>query len=255
VVAGSTVSASHQFAVYGENSVVNSAQDVFSSTQVTAGVAGAVNGAGSGVNTGGFFYAYNSSLANYGVIGRAFPSAGVGVGVIGYVDGNVSPTTRIGVLASFADISSTAANVVGATSSALIADNGNYAVNIFTARDGGPSGTTVFTIADGGATTVNAALSVNGNTTLGDAGGDTVTITANTVTLADSTNLVLNTTTGTKIGTGTTQKLGFYNATPVVQGASVADATGGATVDSECRTAVNALISRIEATGLIATTP
>ena len=30
-------------------------------------------------------------------------------------------------------------------------------------------------------------------------------------------NLVLSTTTGTKIGTGTTQKLGFWNATPVVQ--------------------------------------
>jgi len=30
-------------------------------------------------------------------------------------------------------------------------------------------------------------------------------------------NLVTDTTTGTKIGTGTTQKLGFYNATPIVQ--------------------------------------
>ena len=30
-------------------------------------------------------------------------------------------------------------------------------------------------------------------------------------------NLILGTTTGTKIGTATSQKLGFYNATPVVQ--------------------------------------
>jgi hypothetical protein len=30
-------------------------------------------------------------------------------------------------------------------------------------------------------------------------------------------NIALGTTTGTKIGTATTQKLGFYNATPVVQ--------------------------------------
>lgn len=44
-----------------------------------------------------------------------------------------------------------------------------------------------------------------------------------------------------------------YNATPMVQGASVADATGGAIIDAEARTAINALISRIEATGLIAT--
>lgn len=37
------------------------------------------------------------------------------------------------------------------------------------------------------------------------------------ITIADATNIVLNTTTGTKIGTATTQKLGFYNATPIVQ--------------------------------------
>lgn len=72
-------------------------------------------------------------------------------------------------------------------------------------------------------------------------------------TIADSNNIVLNTTTGTKIGTATTQKLGFYNAAPVVQGASVADATGGVVIDIEARAAINALISRIEATGLIAT--
>jgi hypothetical protein len=37
------------------------------------------------------------------------------------------------------------------------------------------------------------------------------------LTIADNTNIVLNTTTGTKIGTSTSQKLGFFNATPVVQ--------------------------------------
>lgn len=73
------------------------------------------------------------------------------------------------------------------------------------------------------------------------------------VTLADAGNIVVGSSTGTKIGTATSQKLGFYNATPVVQGASVADATGGAIIDAEARTAINALISRIEALGLIAT--
>lgn len=37
------------------------------------------------------------------------------------------------------------------------------------------------------------------------------------ITMADATNIVINTTTGTKIGTGTTQKIGFFNATPIVQ--------------------------------------
>jgi hypothetical protein len=37
------------------------------------------------------------------------------------------------------------------------------------------------------------------------------------VTIADGKNLILNTTNGTKIGTAANQKLGFFNATPVVQ--------------------------------------
>jgi hypothetical protein len=73
------------------------------------------------------------------------------------------------------------------------------------------------------------------------------------LTFADAIDIAFNATTGTKIGTATTQKLGFYGATPIVQGASVADATGGAVIDAEARTAINALISRIEALGLIAT--
>jgi hypothetical protein len=74
-----------------------------------------------------------------------------------------------------------------------------------------------------------------------------------TLTMSDGVNIALGTTTGTKIGTATSQKIGFYNATPVVQGAPVADATGGTTIDAEARAAINALISRIEAVGLIAT--
>lgn len=45
-------------------------------------------------------------------------------------------------------------------------------------------------------------------------------------TLADAANLVVGTTTGTKIATATTQKLGFYNATPVVQQATTGTTTG-----------------------------
>jgi hypothetical protein len=46
------------------------------------------------------------------------------------------------------------------------------------------------------------------------------------VTIADATNIILNTTTGTKIGTATGQKLGFYNATPVIQQATTGTTTG-----------------------------
>lgn len=52
------------------------------------------------------------------------------------------------------------------------------------------------------------------------------------VTISDAKNIVLNTTTGTKIGTATSQKLGFWNVTPIIQPASAnqaAVATTGAT--------------------------
>jgi hypothetical protein len=62
-------------------------------------------------------------------------------------------------------------------------------------------------------------------------------------------NIVTDTTTGTKIGTGTTQKLGFFNATPVVQPTAVADATDAASVITQ----LNALLSRMRTLGLIAT--
>jgi hypothetical protein len=44
-----------------------------------------------------------------------------------------------------------------------------------------------------------------------------------TKTLADAANIAVGTGTGTKIGTATTQKLGFFDATPVAQAASTAD--------------------------------
>jgi hypothetical protein len=72
------------------------------------------------------------------------------------------------------------------------------------------------------------------------------------VTLWDAANLAVGTTTGTKIGTATNQKLSVYNATPVVQGAAVADATGGSVIDVEGRAALNALLARIRAFGIIA---
>jgi hypothetical protein len=72
---------------------------------------------------------------------------------------------------------------------------------------------------------------------------------SNRFTLADTVNIEFNTTTGTKIGTGTTQKLGFWNATPIVQPAAVADATDAASVITQ----LNDLLSKLRTLGLIAT--
>jgi hypothetical protein len=59
----------------------------------------------------------------------------------------------------------------------------------------------------------------------------------------------LTTATGTKIGTATTQKLGFFNATPVVQQAAIADATDAATAITQ----LNDLLAAMRTLGLIAT--
>jgi hypothetical protein len=67
--------------------------------------------------------------------------------------------------------------------------------------------------------------------------------------LADAGNITVGTTTGTKIGTATTQKLGFYNATPVVQPAAVANATDAATVITQ----LNDLLAKLRTLGIIAT--
>jgi hypothetical protein len=60
------------------------------------------------------------------------------------------------------------------------------------------------------------------------AGTGTVKVNSN-LEITDAKDIVLATGTGTKIGTATTQKLGFYNATPVVQPAAVTDITTTAT--------------------------
>ena len=52
-------------------------------------------------------------------------------------------------------------------------------------------------------------------------------VTVGGLVMADATNIVLNTTTGTKIGTAITQKLGFFNVTPIVQPTVATDATVG----------------------------
>ena len=85
-----------------------------------------------------------------------------------------------------------------------------------------PDATDELVISDGG---VTKKISVTNLTaaTLGLAG---------TKTVFDGANIAFGTTTGTKLGTATTQKIGFYNATPAVQPAAVANLTVTATTGS-----------------------
>jgi hypothetical protein len=70
-----------------------------------------------------------------------------------------------------------------------------------------------------------------------------------TFTIGDANDIAVGTGTGTKIGTATNQKLGFFNKAPVVQPTAVADATDAATVITQ----LNALLARMRDLGLIAT--
>ena len=115
-------------------------------------------------------------------------------------------------------------------------------ISQLTALAATPDATDELVISDGGVTKkitvsnlMDAALNLTG-----------------TKTVFDGANLALGTTTGTKIGTATTQKIGFFNATPVDQPAAVADPAGGGTIDAEARTAINAIIDRLQELGLIA---
>ena len=81
-------------------------------------------------------------------------------------------------------------------------------------------------------------ITINGNVTI-----------FGLVSLPDSSNVQFGTGTGTKIGTATTQKIGFYNAAPVVQPAAVADATDAASAITQ----LNLLLGSIRTLGLIAT--
>ena len=57
---------------------------------------------------------------------------------------------------------------------------------------------------------------------------------------------------GLRIGSAITSLLGFYGVTPVDQPATVADPTGGGTIDTEARTAIGLIIDRLQELGLIA---
>ncbi len=73
----------------------------------------------------------------------------------------------------------------------------------------------------------------------------------NKVALIDA-DLELSTGTGTKIGTSPLQKLAFYGSIPIVQQASIPDPSGGATQDTQARTAINSILDVLDTYGLTA---
>lgn len=67
----------------------------------------------------------------------------------------------------------------------------------------------------------------------------------------NSKNIQLGRTNGTKIG-ASDQKLGLWGATPVIQQSKINDPSGGITVDTNARAAINDILDVLEAIGITA---
>ena len=81
-----------------------------------------------------------------------------------------------------------------ATGAVRIRTSGSTGLNALIIQNTTPTPTTIFQMLDNGNTTLNGTL-----------------------TLGDAKDIAVGSTTGTKIGTATTQKIGFYNATPIAR--------------------------------------
>lgn len=202
----------------GASGTVTNVTGFFSSARNTgAGIVSELIGfsAGAGLNTGGGsvtnvygFYAGANTVGtnNYEFYGTTVASSGrwgfyQAGGANNYFAGNVgigiTPTTLLHV--NVTDTSAGATDMVK-----------------FTTTSGG---VLAFSVSDKSAANPTWTLGSGTSEPFGFAlGGVTkFTIGSSTLTLPEAQNFVFGTTTGTKIGTATTQKIGFWNATPIVQ--------------------------------------
>lgn len=194
------------------------------------------------------------------------PPAGINLMVTGRLLIDAPPTNGLVTAAEFTNIS----NVSSATKVAVVltpditggtvkfiagrlasgADGGTLDIQN-TRSSGGVYASAIF-INQGGNVGIGTASPTQRLDVSGGIGATTLSLSGD-ATLTDAVNAILGTTTGTKWATAAAQKQAWWGATPVVQGAAIADAAGGATVDAEARTAINTLLARMRTYGLIAT--
>ncbi len=192
------------------------------------GVRGVTQVTTAGDNIGLLGIASQSTRLNVGLAGKVIVDAdtGVGIGVAGLAaPGLVEGTPhKIGVFAGIRapNTPGSGAFSVPNVSAALVADNGNSTQAIAIFRD---NSTTIMTIADGGNVSMTGSLSVDGNTTLGNAAGDTLTITGTAVTTPNGLNFDANTfvidAANNRIGVGNPSPSYLIDALEAVNGPSL----------------------------------
>lgn len=178
----------------------------------------------------GFQSGNGASCGNYNVaIGRESLKATVANAVaIGYQAGKAQTGagfTAVGYQAGLTSSSGTNSTLIGYQAGTSLTTNGGC---VFLGYQAGYS-----------ETAANKLYIANSSTTTPLIYGDfsTPSLTLNgTVTIADAYNLAFGTTTGMKLGTATSQKLGVWNATPIVQPTT---AVAAATFTANSGTAVN----------------
>jgi predicted outer membrane repeat protein len=195
-----------------------SADFTFESNKLSVGTS---SGGGLIYNRGATRFTNNTGLNLGGGIYMSFPTTG-GDAFVMYA-GNSSTATMYwnsGGLISTAGSAFIGNPSVGTAPSARLQVRGSFATggtNAFLIQNSTPS--TLFQVQNDGATTLNGTLAQNG-----------------TVTMSDGSNIAVGSTNGTKIGTATNQKIGFYNKTPLGQ---PSPGTEAAFVENAGGTAVN----------------
>ncbi len=116
----------------------------------------------------------------------------------------------------------TSTGVKLAASQPILDANGNEEIK-FVATGSAVNEGTITNAATGNAPSIAATGETNVSLALAAKGTGTINLTSG-VAITDAKDIALGSTTGTKIGTAITEKLGFYNVTPVAQLASSAQA-------------------------------
>jgi hypothetical protein len=195
----------------------------------TTSTAWSTSGTGLGVNAASGFAGNLLDLQLNGT-SRAIVT---GAGLVGI--GTSSPNSRLVVKSS-------------ASSTTVFRCNAADDINIFQVYESPTGDGEVYIKNTAGAPKI--ALLANGSSyIIGGSLGLGTTTPSSLLHLGDAGDITVGTTTGTKIGTATTQKLGFFDKTPVVQPLAVADATDA----TNAITQFNTLLARMRDLGLIAT--